>query len=241
MFATLEHVVMKIFMFTWVRVSPNSWRGYPHPKGDTPVRTEGPNPYTVVLAGSGIVVGYGVASHELALPGSIARSLTAATQRGVEVRPMTAPGFDAARARSRMTATLLSGVDIVVLSFGTLEILTLMPPQRWGAQLELLVKDVLVKSAPHTQIFLVDCNTPKMSTFAAAYLQRIADTAERFNEQLKSIAARHERVYRIDFRPVAEDAENIEGRSRYQEWASSLVPEIVAQLPPNDRGNGNGN
>ncbi|MEV8254070.1 GDSL-type esterase/lipase family protein [Rhodoglobus sp. NPDC076762] len=225
---------MKIFMFTWVRISPNSWRGYPHPKDDATVRTEGPNPYKVILAGSGIVIGYGVASHELALGGSFARALTAQTQRGTEVVTITAPGFNVSQARHQLNPTLLADTDIVVLSFGTFEILTLTPPRRWGARLDALVTTVLARSAPTTQIFLVDCNTPKMSTFAATYQRRIAKTAAGFNEQLALIAHLHGRVNRVEFRPVAEDAENIEGRSRYQEWASALVPDVVEQLSRNN-------
>ncbi len=231
MLATLEHVVMKIFMFTWVRTSSNSWRGYPHPKGDAVVRSEGPNPCKVVLCGSGIVIGYGVTSHELALGGSLAHSLTALTQRGTDVTVVTAPGLTARNAQSRLTTQLLSDTDIVILSFGTFEILTLMPSRSWGAQLDALVTGIIARSSPHTQIFLVDCNTPKMSTFVAAYKQRIAQVAADFNNQIRSIAHAKERVHRVEFRPAAEDAENIEGRSRYQEWAASLIPEIVAQLP----------
>ena len=231
MLATLEHVVMKIFMFTWVRTSSNSWRGYPHPKGDAVVRAEGPTPYKVVLCGSGIVIGYGVTSHELALGGSLARSLTTITQRGTDVSVVAAPGLTTRNAQSRLSSQLLSDADIVVLSFGTFEILTLMPARSWGAQLDALVTGIIARSSPHTQIFLVDCNTPKMSTFVAAYKQRIARVAADFNKQIESIARARSSVHRIEFRPAAEDAENIEGRSRYQEWAASLVPEIVAQLP----------
>lgn len=236
MFATLEHAFMRIFMFTWVRISPNSWRGYPHPKDSPTVLADGPNPHKVILAGSGIVIGYGVASHELALGGSFARALTAQTQRGAEVTTITAPGFSVPRARKQLTPRLLGDADMVVLSFGTFEILTLMPPRRWGAQLETLVASVLQRSAPHTQVFLVDCNTPKMSTFAAAYQRRIGQTAAGFNEQLAATAHGHHRVHRVEFRPVAEDAENIEGRSRYQEWAASLIPDVVAHLPLDSTG-----
>lgn len=231
MFATLEHAVMRIFMFTWVRISPNSWRGFPRPKDNPTVLADGPNPHKVVLAGSGIVIGYGVASHELALGGSFARALAAQTQRGAEVTTITAPGFTVPRARKQLAPRLLHDADVVVLSFGTLEILMLMPPQRWGAQLETLVATVLARSSPHTQIFLVDCNTPKMSTFTAGYQRRIVRTAADFNEKLAATASTHDRVHRVEFRPVAEDAENIEGRSRYQEWAASLVPDVVAHLP----------
>ncbi|QAV69407.1 hypothetical protein ESZ53_02500 [Salinibacterium sp. UTAS2018] len=231
MFATLEHVIMKIFIFMWVRVSPNSWRGYPRPKDAAMVRAEGPNPHKVVLCGSGIVIGYGVASHELALGGSFARALTSRTQRGTQVITVTAPGLQAKSARKRLTPRVLDDADIVILSFGTLEILSLTPPKLWGNQLEALVTDVLEKSSTNTRIFLVDCNTPKMSTFTATYQRRMAHTANGFNDQLQSIARAHDRVHRIEFGPAAEDAENIEGRSRYQEWAASLVPAVVAQFP----------
>jgi len=236
MFAALEHVFMKIIMIVWVRVSSNSWRGFPYPKGDAVVRAEGPDPYTAVLCGSGIVVGYGVASHELALGGALARGLAAQTQRGAEMTIVTAPGINTRKARARLPLHVLSTTDVIVFSLGTIEILSYMPPHRWGKQLNSLVSDALAAAPQTCQIFLVDCNTPRMSTFPAAYRRRIARSALRFNEELQEIARSHERVHRVEFAPEPEDAENIEGRSRYQEWASKLLPAIIPPLqrPNND-------
>jgi len=231
MFATFEHVVMKIFMFIWVRMSPNSWRGFPYPRGESVVRFDGPDPHRIVLCGSGIVIGYGVTSHELALGGSIARTLAAATKRGAELTTVTAPGTTLTNVRSKLSKELLTDVDIVILSFGTFEILSLLPPTRWGKQLEKLVQAVLHDATPHTKVFIVDCNTPKMSTFITSYQRRIAKTSGAYNEQIAAVSRSHDRVHRIIFNPEAEDPENIEGRSRYQEWAASLVPGITAHLP----------
>jgi hypothetical protein len=54
----------------------------------------GRRPLRVLLIGSGPVVGWGVGSHDLALPGAVARSLAAAPHRGagVEVVAQTAGG-----------------------------------------------------------------------------------------------------------------------------------------------------
>ena len=57
----------------WLATSSQSWRTLPVPSGPPVAHTDGPDPDRVLLLGAGISMGYGMKSHDLALPGQLAR------------------------------------------------------------------------------------------------------------------------------------------------------------------------
>ncbi|EAR24118.1 hypothetical protein A20C1_02599 [marine actinobacterium PHSC20C1] len=230
MFAALGHLVMKPFMLIWLYLSPHSWRGLPVPEAGPPVRVDGPHMQSIVLCGSGVVVGYGVASHELALGGSIARSLAVMTGRGIEVATITSPRLTTLDAQSHLNARVLAGVDAVILSFGTFESLTFMPPKKWARNLTNLVDALLVNAPPRAQIFVISCNTPKMSNFVAAYQRHVFRIGAAYNAEIRALAHQRERVHHVEFEPEPEDPEAIEGRQSYRTWADAIAPSIANEL-----------
>jgi hypothetical protein len=86
----------------------------------------------VLLAGSGPVVGWGVGSHELALPGALARALAASTGRGVVVDAVVHPSAGVRRVRSMVAAAGPDRYDAIVLSATLADSLRLPDPDRWG-------------------------------------------------------------------------------------------------------------
>lgn len=230
MFATLGHVIMRSFMIIWVYVSPHSWRGLPVPDAGTPVIVDGVPVNHVLLCGSGIVVGYGVSSHELALGGSLARTLAAMTGAGIEVTTIAGPRLSPKTARSQLTSLVLEGMDVVLLSFGTFDLLSLLPAPIWGRRMSTLIDSVLANSESRACIFVLDCTAPKMSSFTRAYQRHIQHLASEYNDELKMIVLRHEHVHQIDFAPEPEDPEAIEGRQSYREWAEVIAPDIANVL-----------
>ncbi|MGV8857112.1 hypothetical protein [Rhodoglobus sp.] len=221
---------MKSFMLVWLYTSPHSWRGLPVPEAGPPVVVDGPNSRNILLCGSGVVVGYGVASHELALGGSLARSLAAITGRGTQVATIAGVRLSPKAAQSLLTPQTLSETDAVVLSFGTFDLLSFRPARTWGRRIGELVDSVLANTTSRTQVFVLDCTAPKMSTFTAAYQRRLLTLTSEYNEQIRLLVEQRQRVYRIDFAPEPEDAEAIEGRQNYRTWADAIAPEIAGAL-----------
>jgi len=230
MFATLGHVVMKSFMLIWLYTSPNSWRGMPTPGPGSSVRVDGPQTRRILLCGSGIVVGYGVASHELALGGALARSLAARCGQGFEVETLTAPRLTTGEVSRQLTSEHTAERAAVVLSFGVFEALTFMPPKTWARNMETLVDTLLDRTPPDAQIFIVNCVPPKMSSFPVRYQQAIEAASVTYNSQIKSLASRHERVHYLRYSPVREEPDAIDGRQSYRVWADGLAPDIAAAL-----------
>jgi hypothetical protein len=102
----------------------------------------GRRPLRVLLIGSGPVVGWGVGSHDLALPGAVARSLAAATDRGAVVDVVPHPSAGVRRLKRMVDAAGVDRYDAVVLSAAVADALRFAEPRRWGARLRRLLADV---------------------------------------------------------------------------------------------------
>lgn len=98
----------------------------------------------VLLVGSGPVVGWGVGSYDLALPGALARALASSTGRGAVVDVVAHPSAGVRRVRS-LVARAVPGVgryDAVVLSATLADSLRLPDPERWGERVRSLLREV---------------------------------------------------------------------------------------------------
>src|SRR4051812_7382892 len=72
-------------MGAWHLPFPSSWPTLPRPTDYAQSNAPGLDPDRVLVVGSGPAAGWGVRSHELGLPGQLARRLAAATGRGSDV------------------------------------------------------------------------------------------------------------------------------------------------------------
>jgi len=96
----------------------------------------------VLLAGSGPVVGWGVASYDLALPGALARVIGSSTGRGAVVDVVAHPSAGVRRLRSLVAAAGPERYEVVVLSATLADSLRLPDPERWGERVRSLLREV---------------------------------------------------------------------------------------------------
>jgi len=100
----------------------------------------GRRPLRVLVIGSGPAVGWGVGSHDLGLPGTIARALAAATERGVVVNAVPHPSAGVKRLRRLLDGAAFERYDAIVLSGALADALRLEDPEPWEWRLrELLI------------------------------------------------------------------------------------------------------
>ena len=93
----------------------------------------------ILLAGSGPAAGWGVGSHDLALPGALARAVAATTQRGAVV-DVVADASTGVRQLPRLLGTTdPSRYDVVVVSVTVTDALRRASPARWGRSASALV------------------------------------------------------------------------------------------------------
>jgi GAF domain-containing protein len=127
----------------------------------------------VLILGCGAAVGWGVSTHELALPGTLARGLTALTGRGSTVDLVARPELRVTQAASALADRDLLRYDAIVLVLGSVEAAALTPSSEWARGLAGLLDDLAVR-APGAPVLVAGVR-PVRVTGARRMLDRIED------------------------------------------------------------------
>jgi hypothetical protein len=123
------------FMKAWVASQQSANRYIPRAADDPHTHAPGPAASRVLVFGTGPAMGWGVVSHDIALPGSLARALSARTGRGADVDVIAQPKLTAKSATGTLSELELTGYDAIVLTLGTREAITLVSPSGWRRDL----------------------------------------------------------------------------------------------------------
>lgn len=167
-------------MRSWSAAKTRDYAGVPRPSDSRQTHAAGLNSDRILLFGSGPAVGWGVLSHDLALPGSLARALTARTGRGTDVDVSPNPSATIRTTRPELARLKLWRYDAVVLSVGTNDAVGLVSPWIWRRELEAILDHIAGTSSRTTRIVVLGVQPIRS---IAAY-----DTA------LGSLAATHGRT-----------------------------------------------
>ena len=201
----------------------------PRPASREVIRSDGPDPYRVLLFGGGPAVGYGVLSHDLALAGNLARGLTEATGHGIDIDVVVQVDL-----RCREVPTLLAEVDldqfdIVVFSVGIQDVLDFRPLDESSAAVEKVLN--LLRAGAQRMLPVSVIAAPAASNVLQLepMLARAADQrAAEFNIRLKKLCDTRRD---LTFVPFEHEGETVPCRERafadYRRWASSMVAVIA--------------
>lgn len=118
------------------------------PSGVPVAHAEGLDADRVLIVGNGLAVGWGVRIHDLALTGTLARALSAATGRGSEVHAAADPALVVATAADALDAVDPAAFDAVVLVVGASDAARLLSEGRWTAGLRAAFDTLLAAGAP---------------------------------------------------------------------------------------------
>lgn len=83
--------LLRPVMRVWAASLERDFQGAPRPHDIPQAHSAGIDSDRILLVGCGPAVGWGVVSHDLALPGSLARELSGLTGRGVDVDVIESP------------------------------------------------------------------------------------------------------------------------------------------------------
>ncbi|MGO4536481.1 GAF domain-containing protein [Leifsonia sp. 2MCAF36] len=107
------------------------------------VHAAGADSDRVLIFGSGVAVGFGVLSQDLALAGHLARALSARTRRGTDVDVVADASLTAQNALPRLKSIVLERYDAVIVVLGTTESLELASVSGWRQHLRELLDQLL--------------------------------------------------------------------------------------------------
>jgi len=160
----------------------------PHPLDEPVIRPDGDDPDLVLIVGNGTAYGWGVTTHQLALPGQLSREMQRITGRPCAVRYIGDPRLEIGSAHEWLGDRDLSAFDAVVVVFGVGDALQLTPERQWQASLSRLL-DVLRERGKFSAQFLVIGIQPLRSIITLdSALGRIAGRhADRLNRVTRSV------------------------------------------------------
>jgi hypothetical protein len=189
------------------------------------------DPDRILLLGNGVATGRGVTTHDLGLPGHLARSLSAETGRATDVDIVVSQGMTVLSSAAAITGVDLFRYDIIILSVGHNEALRLMSADVWRAGLRILLTKLRDQAPAATKIFLLSIPMFGPRTAFPTVLAQVVDKhARALNAVTQELV---EEVPNITLIPV-NDANEFEPETRhlYRQWADGIATRISEDLDP---------
>lgn len=231
MFRTMRHLLFAPLIASWLRTSTHSWRLLPTPGPRPRTHAAGPNADRVLLVGSGVAVGYGVTSGDLALGGYLARGVTAATRRGSAVDTVSQLGLRVHGCAELLATLNLGRYDAVVMTLGTDEALHLVTARAFRSDLRRLF-DWLDKVAP-ARLGVVIVGIPDVTSIMKIprrWVRLVQIQCALLDTELKKLSGEHPRITYLPFTPAPVDLERDGDRHFYAAWAALMTPTIARVL-----------
>jgi hypothetical protein len=119
------------------------------------VNSDGGDANRVLIVGAGLAVGWGATSHVDALPGSLARALSDLTDVGTDVDVVADPWMLLSDTARTLADSKLWRYDLVVLTLGVNEALSLESPRRWRKDLRSTLASLRSAAAPSARFVVV--------------------------------------------------------------------------------------
>lgn len=225
------HVVARPLIRAWLSTSPHSWERHVVATDSPHLHAPGTDPDRVLIVGDGAATGRGVRTHELGLPGHLARSLTALTGRATDVDIVVDGRMTARQGPAALVGVDLARFDAVVLSFGANEALALIDVDAWCADLSALLDDVAGRAPAATTTFVLAVPSFGSNPHFPARLGRVVDrNAVRLNAATRQLVADRSSMV---FVPEAEgQAFEAESAPVYARWAAPIAQHISEMLDP---------
>lgn len=219
------------FMKAWVVSQQSANRYIPRAADDPHTHAPGPAADRILVFGSGPAMGWGVVSHDIALPGSLARALAARTGRGADVDVIAQAKLTAKNAPGTLSELELSGYEAIVLTLGTREAITLVPPSAWKRDLTGVLRELDQRTSPWVRIFIVGilpiASLPGFDTRSGRVAARQASELNNASIALCAVAPR------VAFVPLsaaqALSPAQRDGRT-YRQWAGELSAVMAPAL-----------
>jgi hypothetical protein len=227
----LKQAVARPLIGWWLSTNADSWHRHVVAADSPHVHAPGTDPDRVLIAGDGAATGRGVITHDLGLPGYLARSLTEHTGRATDVDAVVAGDMTARTCLTALTDVDLDRFDIVLLSVGANEALALMSAGAWEESMGALLDDVVVRSPSATKVFVLPIPFFGVNPH---FPRRLARVVDRQVQVLNAVTAQlTSRLLGVEIVPVAQAAKFVpEGAHVYRRWAAGIALRISAALDP---------
>lgn len=228
----LVHGVLRVLMRTWVHDLIEELSSTPRPSDEPRAHASGLNPDRILVFGDGLAVGWGVTSHDLAIPGELARSLSSITGRGADVDLIAGIELRSAGARKALEGHTLSGYDAIVVFIGSGDALSLTPRAQWRKTTSELIDALLDGTQASTGIVVVAVQQIRRIPPFDNLMGTMANShAKTLNGITRQLCTGRERVHFTVLPPAGEpDTERLGTPGRYRVWGRYLAQRLAPLL-----------
>jgi hypothetical protein len=226
---SIRRLVLASMMKVWLISRQIAYQSTPRPTDAPNSSTGGLDGHWVLIFGSGPAIGWGVLSHEIALPGSLARALSSRTGRGTTVDVVADTKLNADGALSVVRKLNISKYNAIVVILGPNDAAMLTALPRWRKGLS-AVLDYLGRSEDFKPLTIVTGVPPLQGLPGlGSKLAAIADThAREMNRATEGLCRRADHA---TFVPLSSglvlDSRVPDGRT-YRYWASEIAVILAA-------------
>jgi hypothetical protein len=218
--------VMRPAMKLWHMKRIDSWSGVPRAADATSISVDGPNPHGILLVGSSLVAGFGVATHNLGLVGCLGRQLSKVTGRGVAISSRASIGATIRQMVPQVQELVPAKVDAAMVLLGADDAILLTPLAAWREDLGELI-DVIKDASGDNEVPIVVVGVPPLELFGeVATIPRYLSSAHRqaLNENAQRLCHEHRTVKFVEFPNLIRASVNLYNGAAdsYRFWSRRL-------------------
>lgn len=206
-------------------------RMVPYPDGPPRAHAPGRDSFRILVVGNGVALGAGVRSHDLALPGALARAVSARTDRGVDVDLIADPRLSMVRLAEAVRSGHPERYDCIVMVSGGDESVKLEPLERWRRGLVALIADVNAMAGPNVTVMVTGVPAGYRLPALPAVLARFVDVHAAELDRVSGEVCASSRAARfVSLEPVCEAVSvpttAVEG---FATWAELIADELTGE------------
>lgn len=215
-----------------ITCTPGILASMPAPTDSRAIVATGPDPHHLLFLGSGVVSGFGLASHALGAGCHLARFISAETGRGVGVDIVPIPSLLLRILPAHLSRLELGGYDAVILAVGVNDAFGITSRRAWLRGLADALRVLKERLPPGGQIFLLAIADPTPSpVFRRRASHRASARASEFNDASRQLVEGDPDVTVIGFTigPTTDMRRTYDSTS-YLGWARQMGPRVVEGL-----------
>jgi lysophospholipase L1-like esterase len=216
----------------WVASKAGEVNRLPRPRDAPESHSIGFNSDRVLIFGGGPAVGWGVLSHEIALPGALGRALSRRTGRGADVHVAAVPRLKVGSAANELSRIKLRRYDALVVTLGVNDAGALTSLASWRRDLISTLRMVARQSSPVSRIFVAGVHPIRSIPVYNSPLGSVADAhARKMNSISAEVCTLVPRVTYVSLTaPEKRSALRFRDAMSYRLWGEELAERMAPQL-----------
>ncbi|AMM22640.1 hypothetical protein AX769_21110 (plasmid) [Frondihabitans sp. PAMC 28766] len=223
------HLLVRPLVAWWLMASAHSWRRAVVAADSPHVHAPGTDPDRILITGDGASTGRGVLTHDLGLPGYLARNLTLLTGRATDVDIVVTAEMTAATSLLAIADLNLSRFDAILLSLGANEALNLTPVARWRRDITRLLDRIKDGTGEETGTVVLSIPFFAINPHFPRILARVVDRhVQQLNAATQDLLTSRPHARFVLF--THGDTYEPDGAHAYERWAKNIAPKVAELL-----------